>query len=240
MTTVPPSLAPRQGLSAIAIIGLCCLGTVVIVGIIGIGLIWRIDQNAPRFSPPAATHNELEFVSSNEATGEILLRDKKTGTLIKAPRAGITNGKVTLTDADGKVTTMNLIKIASGQKLLIQAPDGETMTSSTMVDTSPLPAWIPVYPGDQVPTESVTHRNSKVITGSRSFITADPLMKVKQFYEAKFKESGYDIRVTNGVTDGNDTVTGSKDSGKYSVSAWIRTEDEGKTVVTIYYNEPGT
>jgi hypothetical protein len=77
-----------------------------------------------------------------------------------------------------------------------------------------------------------------VIAGAFAAETADAGTQVKEFYEAKLKEAGFDTNLTSTNTNGAEfiIVHGAKDDGKSQVSAVISSKD-GKTAVMINYEQ---
>lgn len=245
MSTIPPPSEPRKGLSGLAIAGLGCFGLLTLIGIGGMMLISKGCQKVQQIAEesggnPAkvmaklavAANPDLEIVSTDDAKGEMTLRDKKSGKTITMPMNDLAKGKFTVQEADGKTTTVDVSEAAGG-KMTIQGPDGKTVISA---EAGALPAWVPAYPGAQSHPGGMRSETPEGVAGSVGFTTADPVAKVRQFYETKLKEAGFDAQVNSFTNNGTETasIVGTKDSGKTSVNLVI-TSEEGKTTVMTSY-----
>lgn len=95
---------------------------------------------------------------------------------------------------------------------------------------------MPAYPGVEAIESGMKVEKADETSGTAISETADPVAKVKEFYEFKLKEAGYKVETTSINSDGKDIVmiSSSKDDGKNSVNAVVVVE-EGKTRVTLNY-----
>lgn len=184
-----------------------------------------------------AANPDLEIVSTDEAKGEMTLRDKKSGKSITLPLNELAEGKITVKEADGKTTTVDMSEASNGGKMTIEGPDGKTVISSS-AQTSSLPSWMPAYPGASPKEGGFSSETPEGIAGTQSFSTSDGVEKVKQFYAEKFKAGGFETSVNSIESDGSLTATLSATKGeKTSANVLVLTED-GKTVVTLSYQGP--
>jgi hypothetical protein len=252
MSTTPPPPESKKGLSGLAIAGIGCLSIVALAGIAGILLINRGCQKVKEIAEesggnPAklmaklavAANPDLEIVSTDDAKGEMTLRDKKSGKSITLPLNDLAKGKITVQEADGKTTTVDVAETGSGGKMTIEGPDGKTVISSG-AQASSLPSWIPAYPGASPKEGGFSSETPEGIAGTQSFTSSDAVEKVKQFYAEKFKAAGFETSVNSIDTDGSLTATVSANKGeKTSVNVLVLAED-GKTVVTFSYQGPKT
>lgn len=250
MSTTSPSQESKKGLSGLAVVGIGCLSLVALAGIAGILLINRGCQKVKEIAAesggnPArlmaklavAANPDLEIISTDEAKGEMTLRDKKSGKSITMPLNDLAKGKFTIQEADGKTTTVDVAEAADGGKMTIQGPDGKTVISSG-AQAGSLPSWIPVYPGASPKDGGFSSETPEGIAGTQSFSSSDTVEKVKQFYAEKLKATGFETNVSSIDTDGNLTATLSATQGEStSANVLILTED-GKTVITLSYQGP--
>lgn len=250
MSTTPPSPESKKGLSGLAITGIGCLSIVALAGIAGILLINRGCQKVKEIAEesggnPAklmarlavAANPDLEIVNTDDAKGEMTLRDKKSGKSITMPLNDLAKGKITVQEADGKTTTVDVAETGHGGKMTIEGPDGKTVISSGS-QASSLPSWIPAYPGATAKEGGFSSETPEGSAGTQSFSSSDPVEKVKQYYVEKFKAAGFETSANSVETDGSLTATVSATRGeKTSANVLILTED-GKTLVTLSYQGP--
>ena len=250
MSTTPPSPESKKGLSGLAIAGIGCLSIVALTGLAGILLINRGCQKVKEIAAESggnptklmaklavAANPDLEIVSTDDAKGEMTLRDKKSGKSITMPLNDLAQGKITVQEADGKTTTVDVAETGSGGKMTIEGPDGKTVISSG-TQASSLPSWIPAYPGASPNEGGFSNETPEGSAGTQSFSTSDSVEKVKQFYAEKLKAAGFETSVNSIESDGRLTATLSAAKGeKTSANVLVLTED-GKTVVTFSYQSP--
>jgi len=246
--SLPP--APKKGLSGIAVAGFGCLGLLLLAGVAGMMLINKGCQKVRQMTEesggkPAkmlaqlavATNPNLEIVSTDDAKGEMTLREKKSGKTITMPMNDLARGKFTIQESDGKTTTVDVSQAAGG-KLTVEGPEGRTVIS-TGSDASTLPAWIPAYPGAQNQPGGMRGDTPEGVAGNASFTTTDPVAKVRQFYEAKLKADGFETQLNTFASGGKEIVSidGDKNEGKTSLNLIISGE-EGRTTVQASYQGP--
>ena len=243
----PQSPAPKKGLSGLAIAGIGCGGLIVLV-IIAVFILagkacTKINEVAGDFqkNPAKAAamlalkfNPEVEVVSTDDTKNEITIRTKKDGKTMTMSFEDVANGKFTMTDSEGKTVTIDGSNAANGGGIVMKGPDGETVIGGT--STKPLPAWVPAYPGLTVQQGGMTSEQNGKVTGVSLAESADPVTKVKDFYEAKLKEAGFTTEANVASVNGADSanVSGSKDTPSQKVNIVI-TATDGKTTVAIQY-----
>jgi hypothetical protein len=78
------------------------------------------------------------------------------------------------------------------------------------------PSWVPIYPNLLRPALQTRRENNGVTKGMATCGTADPLNKVKEFYENRLKADGFEIttdKPTTGIFPGAE-ISGSRDEGR--------------------------
>jgi len=174
MSLPPPPQIPgtevrKKGLPTMAWVGIGC-GGIAILGIIVVAVVvfWGMKTVGRMASNPGKTAAEMmlkvnpdiEKVSENESTGEVTIRVKKTGEQVTLKYDELASGRISVKDADGKVT-----QLGGG-------------------DLSRVPDWVPHYPGA---TEEVSVFQSEASGGDLSGMftakTNDSSEIVEKFFE---------------------------------------------------------
>lgn len=222
---MPLAQPPRKGMSPVLIV-LMVLGglfLLAVIGIIGTGLFvaHKVKQmgNNPGLAVAkmiVAANPDAEVVSSDDATGTITVKDKKTG----------------------KIVTMNFNDVTKGGKFSFSADDGGgKATMQFGGDAKPeLPSWVPNYPGsDPKATFSMSGSSADGNGGNYTFTTSDGASKVTEFYQDKIKGLGMEVKSTT-TTPGGSMMTAADDAEKRSLVLVI-SESSGTTTVNVTYGE---
>lgn len=244
-----PPPANKRGLSGLAIAGLGCLGLLILFGIGGAVMAYKGWQKvkdvvheasdnptkaaallAVKFNP------ELELVSTDDAKGEITIRDKKSGEVTTLSFDDMSKGKFTVKDAKGVETTVDLSETASGGKMTVKDADGKTTTINSGGAVK-LPRWVPTYKGAEEVPGSMYTESPDGVTGMHQAHTSDPVAKVKDTLEAQLKGDGFRTETHVMSADGKDMATIQATKDKYMINAVVTTE-AGKTVVITNYEGP--
>ena len=98
------------------------------------------------------------------------------------------------------------------------------------------PVWVPVYPSVQGELHVVANPGAGGDSGTLDFASADSVARIRAFYFARFKESGYSVDSGAGAPDGVESAVlkAKKDGGRFNALVTIKAE-EGKTRITINY-----
>jgi hypothetical protein len=238
-----------------------CLGIVVIGAVVGAGLVFwgihkaklaGIDPELMQKNPvlavaklSVASNPDLEMESSNDSSGTIVVRNKKTG---KTSTWKVDPDKriMVVTDEDGKTVTM---KLDASNRLVVTDDKGKTATITADQHAGSLeikgddgnlklggaadkaPNWVPAYPG-VTPTANFSASSNLEQTGSFSFVTSDSTDKVMSFYSDALKNSGF--KLSNTTTNSNGKVagflSGTSDADKRSVMVTFSAENDGTHV----------
>lgn len=247
----PGSPAPKKGLSGLAIAGIGC-GGLIVIGLIGVFILVgkactglkEYAQEAQKNPAKAAAllaakfNPDIEVISTDDAKGEITLKDKKTGKVTTLSFDDIKNGKFSITDEHGGKVTVDGAQVGTDGSIKIQGPNGETViTASKGLEA---PAWVPQYPGLKAGGGGGMRSEKDGITsGVISGETTDPVGKVKEFFESKLKAAGYTVEANIANANGADSgfIKGVKEDGRSSINIMLTGEGE-KTSVAVQYQGP--
>lgn len=246
-----PTPAPKKGLSGLAIAGIGCGGltllallVVVLLGMKACNMAKEVVGDFKTNPEKAAAmmvlkfNPELDIVKTDDAKGEITVRNKKSGEEVTLSYKDVSEGKFSIKNAKGEVVSIDGSDAGGKGGVVMKGPEGEVVIGGTNAAAIAPPAWVPMYPHLKSQPGGMRSERNGVIAGSFAAETADTGEQVKAFYEAKLKEAGFDTNVTTTGTDGGEftIIHGAKDDGKTQVSAVITSKD-GKTGVMINYEE---
>ncbi len=195
------------------------------------GLDTALLQKNPAFAAAkmAATVNpDVEVLSTDDSTGTIQVRDKKTGktTTMQFDAA---KKQMVVTDGDGKQSSISIAGEGDKASLNIQSADGNATFSSG--GNAQLPAWLPAYPG-ATPKGTFTSTSKGTTQSGFGFNTADSATKVLEYYQAQLKGSGFDIKQS--VTTGQGGMLAAENGGRtVTVTAGASGKETNVSLMTI-------
>lgn len=238
--------------------GLFVLGIIAFAAI-GFFVVHKVKQAAanPVYAAArfmVATNPDLETVSSNDSSGTIVVRDKKTGK-VSTMKVDADKKTMTVTDENGKTVTMKLDP--NNNRLVLTDDTGKTatITADTQAgnveikgpdgnfkmgaSAEKVPSWVPVYPG-ATPQNVFSATSNGEQTGTYGFVTKDPVDKVLAFYDSGLKSGGFKTSNTTNNTNGKITamVSGTADNDKRSVLVMAAGEDDGTKVSVTFNSKP--
>ena len=248
-TNTPNSSEPKKGLSGLAIAGIGCGGLLILLGI-GVMLLLAkgcamVKEAAGDFQKNPAkaaavlmvkANPDLDLVKTDDTTGEITVRDKKSGQTTSMSFDDLSKGKLTFKNDKGEEVSIDASGANNKAGIVIKGPKGQTVIGGTNEATAP-PSWVPMYPG--ATSDSIggmREEKDDHIKGNFIGQTTDPMAKVKEFYETKLKEAGYTTETNTININGVDSasISGKKDDGKTSVDVMLNGAKE-KTAIILGY-----
>lgn len=174
---------------------------------------------------------DAEIVSSDDSTGTIVVRDKKTGktTTMKFDPE---KKSMVVTDENGKTTTMTTTGQGANGGMEMKSSEG-TMKIGASSDKPP--DWVPAYPGSS-PQNTYSASNPNEQTGAFTFTTSDAPEKVIPFYEDSLKSHGFTVSKMTGTSEGKTggMVSGEDKANKRTVVASVGTENDGTHVSVTF------
>jgi len=159
----------------------------------------------------ASMNPDVEVVSSDEATGKITIKDKKTGKTVTMNFDDVKNGKVVFEEE------------GSGTRAVIGG-------GSTRV-----PAWVPAYPGSSTQGKFSSSTDGQE-AGQYTLKTSDSVDKVSGYYQETLKKDGY--KIESMVAGGAGAfITARTDDAKRTVVVTIGSSSADGTSVLVAYTE---
>jgi hypothetical protein len=141
----------------------------------------------------AATLNkDVETVSTDDSTGTIKVRDKRTGETTTL-RFDAEKKRMVVIDGNGKQATVSITGDGDKAAINVQSSDGTVNFSAG--GNNAMPAWVPVYPGS-TPKGTFSSQNKGASQSAFGFSTADPAAKVIEYYRNQLQSSGFTVTQT--------------------------------------------
>ena len=242
----PNSAAPKKGLSGLAIAGIGC-GALLLIVLVVVGItVAKIAGKAKEFVGDfqknplkagamlmAKANPDWDIVRTDDAAGEITVRDKKTGEETTMSFNEVSQGKFRMRNSKGEETTVDASG-ANGGTVVIKGPDGETVIGGDPAATAP-PAWVPAYPGAQAQPGGMKTEKQGVASGTFTAQTTDAPAKVREFFETKLKADGYEVTVASAPE--SPVITAKKESAKRTITVLL-TGGKPATQLVITYEGP--
>jgi hypothetical protein len=162
-----------------------------------------------------AANPDAEVLGTDVGSQTVRIRDRKTGEEVTLSFDDIKKGrlKFSATGKNGEVANM---EIGGGE--------------------GKLPSWVPTYPGAKAQGNMTANGGGADGMGEGgvvTFTTPDPASRVTAFYEAKCKEMGMTVDLTQ-VSGSGGMVMGSDEGGKRTLSVTIGGGNGDTTFVLTY------
>lgn len=224
---VPGAVVPRKT-SPIVWVLVGVLGLFVLLGVAAVGTLRYfvhkagLDPELMQRNPGlavskmiAAANPDVEVLSTDDSTGRITVRDRKTGKVVSLTFDDAKNGKFSFQ--------------ATGD-------DGKTAHVEFGATSGKLPSWVPAYPGAEAKgTFSIKgdDGNGQGEGGTFSFTTPDSAAKVKAFYEDKCKQAGMKVNMTLS-TDQGGMMVATDDAERHTLNVNVAGGSNETSVTVIY------
>jgi hypothetical protein len=212
------------------------LGTCAVIGMYAVHKVKQagMDSDLMQKNPAYATAKlavsmspDAEIVSSDDAAGTIVVRDKKTG---KVMTMKFDPEKKTMVMTDEKGETATLSTSGEGKDAGVEMKSSEgTMKIGGNADKAP--EWVPAYPGSS-PQSTFSSSHEGEQAGSFAFTTSDPPEKVISFYENSLKSGGFAVSNMTSNAEGKmgGMVSGEDKANKRTVVVTLGAEENGTQV----------
>ena len=174
-----------------------------------------------------AMNPDVEIVSSDDNAGSITVRDKKTGK-VTSMKCDPQKKTMVFTDENGKTTSMTTTGEGANASMEMKSAEG---TVKIGAGSDKAPEWVPVYPGS-TPQNTFSASANGEQSGSYTFVTADPVIKVIAFYGEALKSGGFAVSNLTSDSGGKvgGMVSGEDRANKRNVVVGLGTENDGTHV----------
>jgi hypothetical protein len=157
----------------------------------------------------AATMNpDVDTVSTDDSSGTITVRDKKTG---KNTTLKFDPDKKTMivTDENGKQATVKVNTAGDKGAVEVQSSGGTVKFGAT--GSAQMPGWVPAYPGSS-PQGTFSAQSNDGNQSTYAFKTKDAPAKVMSYYQDQLKAGGFTINMITNTPQGGMVMA--EESGK--------------------------
>jgi hypothetical protein len=235
---LPPAKKPNILIWILGGIVVLMLGVTVMCGLGGYFLMRKAKQagfdssllkSNPAYAAAkmAVTMNpDLESVTSDDDSGTITVREKKTGKVMNF-KFDPDKKTMVITGEDGKETKFTANTDGDKGSLVVQGADGATVKIGA-TGSNDMPSWIPVYPGSS-PKGTFSSQTKEGNQATYSFNTSDAPAKVMAYYQDQLKAGGFAISMATTTPQGG--IVMAEDSGKiHTVMLTVGTSSDGTSV----------
>ena len=239
----PPAapIAPRKSSLLIWVLvgcgGLIAI-TLVIMALLGFFVSRKASEfgKNPGFAAAkmmASLNPNVEVVDSDENTGKITLRDKKTGKTVTLDFQDIQKGRISFSGEDGEKVDIQGEGEGGTGSMSIKSSEGTMQIGQGSLDK--VPNWVPKYPGGQV-TGTYTMQREGADSGTFQIKCSGSVEQVAAFYERELTSAGMKIQKHSMQSGGESmmSVVGSDESSNRMVNATVTSSRQG-TVAHIVY-----
>jgi hypothetical protein len=174
---------------------------------------------------------DVEIVSSDDSSGSITVRDKKTGK-VSSMKFDADKKAMVFTDENGKTTSLSTSGEGANASMEMKSSEGTVKIGNT---ADKAPDWVPAYPGSS-PQSTFSSSNATEQTGSYTFTTKDSADKLIAFYGDALKSGGFTVNNMTSNSDGKvgGMVSGEDKAKKRNVVVTLGTEDDGTHVSVTF------
>ena len=213
----PPAVALKRKTSVVVWILLAVAGVFVlcIAGLIAAGLYVARNPGVAMAKLITAANPDAEVLSTDLGSQTMRIRDRRTG----------------------KEVTLSFDDVKKGRlKFSATGDNGEVANLEIGGGEGKLPSWVPAYPGARAQgnlTASGADGGGVGEGGIVTFTTPDPPSKVTEFYDAKCKEMGMSVNLSQ-LSDSGGLIVGA-DEGKQRTLHVMVAGGSGDTTITVTY-----
>jgi hypothetical protein len=186
-----------------------------IAGLIAVGLYVARNPGVAMAKLITAANPDAEVLSTDLGSQTMRIRDRRTG----------------------KEVTLSFDDVKKGRlKFSATGDNGEVANLEIGGGEGKLPSWVPAYPGARAQgnlTASGSDGGGVGEGGIVTFTTPDPASKVTEFYDAKCKEMGMSVNLSQ-LSDSGGLIVGA-DEGKQRTLHVMVAGGTGDTTITVTY-----
>lgn len=246
----PPAAAPRKGLHPLAWVAIGCGAILLVLGIGFVATTWwaankiktfaERAQNDPEYALRKAAewavkmNPEVDLVSTDDAAGTMTVRDKKSGQESTLSFKEISEGKFSITGADGEKVGIDVTGGSDGGTMKIETEKG-TATFGAGSDATKAPDWLPLYPG-----AAFEGQGSMELAGARhgtfTLRSDAAAADLVAFYKEKMAGLGLQVQTLSMDSEGSQTTMLNGTSEKRTLSVTVGSEG-GRAVAQVVYSE---
>jgi hypothetical protein len=214
----PPAAVPVKGRISPFVWILIAIASIIVLCVVGLGLAAVYFARNPGLVMAkliAAGNPDAEVLSTDLGSQTVRIRDRRTG----------------------KEVTLSFDDVKKGRfKISAMGDNGEMANVEIGGGEGRLPTWVPTYPGAK-PQGNITAKGTSAEGmgegGVVTFTTPDPPSKVAEFFQAKCKDMGMSVDLSQ-LSDTGGMVMGT-DEGKQRTLHVLVAGGSGDTTITLTY-----
>lgn len=239
---MPPAPPKSSGAKVILwIVGVfAALVIFVIVALAGLGFFFMhkakqagLDPELIRKNPGLAAakmvvmnNPQLQVVSSNDNTGTMVVREKKSG---KTTTLKFDAAKKTMVVIDDQGKQASITADTDSGTLVMKGDDG---TVKIGANANSAPGWVPVYPGVS-PQNTMSVEEKGKQSGTYVFASKDSPDKIMSYYSEQLTSAGMKLTTTTAGSDGG-VISANQDGDARTVLVTVSSDTEGTHVSVTY------
>ncbi len=181
---------------------------------------------------------ELELIETDEATGMMTIRNKKTEETVTLDYEAVKDGRIEWKNQDGERNSISIAPTETSDgapAIQISTPEGDTQFGGS-VDLSEVPNWVPAYPGALDREGTFSSDNASGISGAYSFKSPDKPSAVIEYYDKLLTGQGFEVSKqsfdSSGASGGN--ISGTRASDGRTVTVFVQSQDDGSQSMLQY------
>ena len=246
----PPAAPPRKGLHPLAWVAIGCFAVLLVLGIGFVATTWWAANKIKSFAEKAQSdpdyalrkaaewavkmNPEVDLVSTDEAAGTMTIREKKSGKETTISFKDASEGKFSITTAEGEKVGVDFSGTANGGQMKVDTGKG-TATFGVGADSSKLPDWVPIYPGATVEGQGSMEMGA-TRHGTFTMKSDDAAAAMIDYYKSKMAALGLQVQTLSMDSGGTQGSMLNGTSEKRNLSVTIGT-DAGRTTAQVVYSE---
>lgn len=218
-TAPPAAVAPVQRKTSALVWVLLVIAGIIVLCMVGVGAgVWYLARNpgAVMSKIITAANPDAEVLSTDVGSQTMRIRDRRTG----------------------KEVTLSFDDVKKGRfRFSATGDNGEVANVEIGGGAGKLPSWVPTYPGATAQgnmTANGEDSNGIGEGGMVTFTTSDPPSKVISFYDAKCKELGMTVEVSQ-VSDSGGMILGKDEAAQRTLHVMVGGKGNGETSITVTY-----
>ena len=220
---IPPRRTSPLVWILVAVLGLFVMGGIAVMGVAWYAVhkvkqagidpeMWRRNPGLATGKMLAAINPNLEVVNTDDNTGTITIRDRRTG----------------------KQSTITFDQAKAGRFTINTEDDNGRRASMEFGAAGKPPSWVPDYPGSHPAYSIRGSAEGGDEGGNFTFTTDDSPSRVMDFYQDKIKEAGMETKVTSTTGEGG-MIVASRDSDDRTLTVVVA-RNSGSTTVNVTYS----
>ncbi|HLK19374.1 MAG TPA: hypothetical protein VKT81_10470 [Bryobacteraceae bacterium] len=206
----PPPPPPPQKSKTLLWVLVGVGGFFLLIALVVVGGIAYVARNPAAFMTKVITaaNPNVEVLSVDKGSQQVILRDKKTGKTYNITFDDVKKGRFSMQGSDGH-------------------------SSFSIGGDAKIPAWVPDYPGSH-PQAAFAAKGDEGESGTFTFKTSDSEAQVAKFYRDQFQSLNMHVTRESSTSGNGSAITAEDEAKNHTITAIVR-EDGSQTSVSVTY-----